>query len=176
MINMKELSLLILLCVVMFSCNRTPDCDDCQASIYFGDHTFDYQEIDVQEGSNGTTFSLKFYIFDDFGVLREQLNIGGMPKKEGTFKVVSIFDGIPRCESCALGSYYTLVGDGHELGNSYKPDSTFTNVIEILDWNPDEGYVSGNIDCTLVQPPNGLYPEPDTIIVTAELFKIAYPG
>ena len=171
----KYLLVLFLMIQILSSgCNKNkyPECEGCQLDIKFGDQDFKYNTANAREGSSvEDRFSIFIGFEDEFGILREVLNVSNIIEREGVYPTTNIFNIMDLPENYSVGGFRTYLLDGDVGGKTYQPDSSFTNYIEIFDWNPEEGYVEGQIVGTYIQKENHIY-DADTLEITTNIFKI----
>jgi len=133
-----KLFYLILIAVFLFGCNKIPDCTDCQLEVYIDGNLFEFDNVRAYGiSSSPERFTLNFSKKDDFGIVREGFSVFRIPKIEGVYQVVSERDTV----GSVVGRYTTYFADGDVLGFIYKPDSIYEQSVEVLNWNPDEGFV-----------------------------------
>jgi len=104
---------------------------------------------------------------------------------DGTYTIQYLINGyfkaeyqiIPELDSVmsVIGRYTTYVDDGDVIGFIYKPDVKFNQSVEIVNWNPDEGFVEGRINGTYIHD-GGPATDPDTIVIGTNVFKIQWEG
>jgi len=164
--------LLFMLQLVATGCKKYPDCEDCQLSIKFGNEVFDYNRVSARENSSlEDRFSIYIGIVDQNDILRESLFLYNILEEEGIYPTVSVLDWEEVPAYFSRGGLHTYLLDGDVAGKSYHPDTNYTNYIEIYDWNPDEGYVEGQIVGTYIQDENHVF-EADTLEISTNIFRI----
>jgi len=170
-----KLFYLILIAVFLFGCYKIPDCTDCQSEVYIDGNLFEFDNVRAYGiSSSPERFTLNFSRKDDLGIVREGFSVSRIPKDEGNYPVISTLDRLDFSEP-AIGSYITYVADGDVIGYYYKPDTNFVQTVEVINWNPDAGFVEGQIDGTYVYD-GGPASDPDTIVINTNLFKIQWEG
>ena len=163
----------LLLGVIFFiSCNKIPDCTDCQAEVYINDTLFEFDNVRAYGlSSSPDRFTLNFSRKDDFGIVRDGFSVDRIPKSEGVYQIAAELDTV----GSVMGRYTTYISDGDVLGLIYKPDLKFEQSVEILNWNPDEGFVEGQLIGTYMTDGGPAF-DPDTLVINTNLFKIQWEG
>ncbi len=161
--------------IFFISCNKIPDCTDCQAEVFINDNLFEVDNVRAYGQSiSSDRFTFNFSKEDNSGIIREGFSVSRIPKSEGSYSVISTLDRLDFSEP-AIGSYITYIADGDVIGYFYKPDTNFVQNVEVINWNPDEGFVEGQINGTYVHD-GGPTTDPDTIVISTNVFKIQWEG
>jgi hypothetical protein len=148
---------------------------------YWGEVTANYNNqpwrADVLAIKGGENFSIIVEVLDKVGGAEESLSFSFLPSKPGTYEIFKR----KRNSNDTLNphvSYYTLIGNGHALSNTYHLDEGADNYLTIdeIDFQTN-GEVKGSFQLTfIVEKPKSEYRpnDPDTVVFTEGKFHTRF--